>query len=47
MSEKNLSPETIEKLKSALQAETEKADNLQKEKDELQVKFDALSKEHE
>ena len=47
MSEKNLSPEAIEKLKSDLQAETEKADNLQKEKEELQVKFDALSKEHE
>lgn len=47
MSEKNISPEVVEKLKSDLQAETEKADNLQKEKDDLQEKFDALSKEHE
>lgn len=47
MSEKNLSPEVVEKLKSDLQAQTEKADNLQKEKDELQAKFDDLSKEHE
>ena len=47
MSEKNLSPEAVEKLKSDLQAQTEKVDNLEKEKAELQEKFDTLSKEHE